>query len=525
MYKSLLLALCVILTTSGCQSTPNRQPDDTLSPAQYSSLRDQVAAQIEAGNLDQAESLMGKVGQFQAEDFLLLADICDARGQHRCVADALIQASLLDGLGETDNGDLHDRIWTALSRAHRGPDAFTHRYHLAWWQLQQEIRAASSLTAQIKVWQNWKQKNPSHPATIRPPQGLLQLDNYSAPDIAVLLPLSGRLATAGRAIQNAFAAGYLAENYAATTVVRFYDTEALPLGQLWEQALNDGADVVVGPLLKSRAEDFARLTANSPVPRLTLNYLETDPVDLDTSDATPLFQLGIAIEDEAASLAQYVLLQGLERVAIVHGKESWALRAADAFSANWAYPLTTAHFEQDKDLTRAVGEAMQVASSETRKTEIANIIGQQVEFLPRARQDLEAIIALTNNVESRALVPALRFHFGDHLPVFATSQAARRGNLDPLEGYYLTEMPLFAEADKHRDLTAAFDLAGNPLAELYALGYDAYRVATWLPALNPHSSAAFAGASGYLWLDAHGVFRRELNLTQVGAGGALRLVE
>ena len=504
-------------------------------------MRSLVALHIAEGNVDLAEQLLTDTGSLTTEDYFLLAQICTHRRQHRCAADALIQASLNEGLADSSEGfgaaefstsedTIHDQIWSALTRARRGPDAFTHRYHLAWWQLQQAIRNASSPIQQIEAWQKWKRANPSHPATIRPPRALTQLENYQAPNIAVLLPLSGRLATAGKAVQDAFAASYLAARQDNSTTVRFYDTESAALGQLWEQVLNDGANVVVGPLLKERAEDFAKLTESSDVPRLTLNYIEqanprSDSIDQTPAlSSTPLFQLGIAIEDEATSLVQFVLMEGIERVAIVHGDAAWASRAVESYASNWAYPVTTARFSEVKELTRAVGEAMLVADSEARKTELANIIGEQLEFLPRARQDLEAIVALTNNVESRALVPALRFHFGDHLPVYATSQAARRGDLKALTNFYLSEMPLFAEHDKFTDLRESFSLQGNPLAELYALGHDAYQVAAWLPALDPNSAAALAGASGYLWLDKDGVFRRELSLTKVTASGTLEPV-
>ena len=189
--------------------------------------------------------------------------------------------------------------------------------------------------------------------------------------------------------------------------------------------------------------------------------------------------------------------------------------------AHWPYPAIQASFGDMKGITAAVGDAMQVTASETRRDEIANILGKPLEFQPRARGDLDAIIALTSHLEAQALVPALRYHFADDLPVFATSQIARGDDLSDLAGFRLTEMPLFSSPDtKSRALVSAFELRGNPLGELYALGIDAYAIATWLPLLKRSSEIALNGATGEISLSAEGAFHRILNVSEVnGAGG------
>jgi outer membrane PBP1 activator LpoA protein len=519
--KRVLLTTAVILTISACQSTPNRPFSTAEEVRNPSVLRLEIERSLAIGDLITADQLLGQLAELEPEDYLLLGRLCAAQKNHRCAADALIQVSLALGMDSEElPADINDQIWLALTRAQHGPDTFSHRYHLAWWQLQQSVRQATSVSEQHATWLAWQTRNPSHPATIRPPKPLQQLNNYRTPNIAVLLPLSGRLASAGKAIQEAMIAAYLEESGLSENRLDFYDTDAAPLPNIWESILETVPGVVVGPLRKDRAEAFAQLTAFSELPRLALNYLSKEHVS-----RGPFYQLGIAIEDEAGSLVNFVLLSGLEKVAIVMSSDAWAERAKNAFLAQWPYLATQAQFANAKELTEAVGVAMQIAGSETRRQEIANIIGQKVEFLPRARQDLEAVVALTNNAEARALVPALKFHFGDHLPVYATSQAARRGSLADLKGFYLAEMPLFVDAVNHRDFLTTFNLRDNPLAELYALGFDAYKVASWLPVLTPQSKISMAGSSGYLWLDQDGVFRRELHLTQVNEEGALTSVE
>ena len=475
--------------------------------------------------LVEAQAALGALSRWQADDYLLLGDICRRLAQHQCAADGLIQASLAAGFSDEALPDnLHDQIWSSLTQARRGPAAFVHRYHHAWWLLQQQIRSAGSVGAQIQAWQSWQQQYPSHPARIRPPAALLKLDNYEMPDVAILLPLTGPYAAAGAAARDGFIAAYLRDADSAPPRVKFFDTGQNNTASLWEQVLVEDFDVVIGPLIKQHVDEFVNASRSGRLPRLVLNYLdqrgEMIP-DAETASApASLYQFGIAIEDEATSLSNYLLEDGHQRVLIVHSQDSWSRRALDAYAQNWPYPLAEAVFTDIKGLTSSVGDAMQVAASDQRHREISNILGQSMEFAPRARQDLDAVVALTSYVESQSLVPALRYHFADHLPVYATSQSVRGNALKSLAGFQLTEMPLFADGQQPA-LQQAFNLSSSPVSELYALGFDAYQLATWLPILDAQSQAVIPASSGRLVLRSDGHFRRELPLAEIDADGQL----
>ena len=467
---------------------------------------------IEAENFVEASELLTSRQLDTWRDYVLIAQACAGLNNHSCAADGWIQASLTLGLGAAElPDDIHDTIWRHLSAARSGPQIFSHRYHHAWWALQKSVREAGSITGQLAAWQTWQRSNPSHPASIRPPEALRRLQTYQPPRMAVMLPLSGNLGDAGRAVRDGFVAAYLGEMSSQRPSIQFYDTGTRDVGAVWEDVLRGGHDVAIGPLIKPNVEKFAQLSMAAELPRLSLNYLpETD------DNEGGLFQIGIAIEDEARSLVTHMLLEGHERVMIVHSQSPWSRRAERTFTEQWPYPITTSEFADIKGLTEAVGTAMLTADSEARKTEIQRLLGEELEFLPRARKDLDAIVALTSNVESQALVPALRFHFGDHLPVFATSQAVRLGKANPLEGFRMTELPLLA-GDEYLPLNKSFRVATSNFAELYAFGYDAYRVGTWLPLIQTNSQLSLPGASGHLWLDESGTFRRELDLITLGA--------
>ena len=174
---------------------------------------------------------------------------------------------------------------------------------------------------------------------------------------------------------------------------------------------------------------------------------------------------------------------------------------------------------------------MGVADSKSRHGDLQRVLNEEIEFLPRGREDLDAVVAFTSVLESQALVPALQFHFADELPVFATSQSARSERLSDIAGFYVTELPLLANPDPvAAAMSAVFALGEQPLVDLYALGLDAYRLAAWIHWIQTHANHWDEGfrlrlnlSSGQLVVGRHGQIERELVLAEISQHGALSL--
>jgi len=408
------------------------------------------------------------------------------------------------------------------------------------------------------------------------------MQRYSSPKVALLLPLTGRLSNAGDAIRDGFLGGYFADsrlypqpntqsdappNTQFETLNRFfqpeddvlerdflqvpsslagaqaarsrsltlYDSASAPLSDLVARAKAEGADLIIGPLRKDKAQTVAELAARANMPALLLNYLEQAPETQDSPSAltqrSEIYQLGAAIENEAATLANALMNSEHQRVLVVHSGQTWSQRALAEFQALWPYPVSVAKFDQIKEVTGAVGGSMGVADSVARKNELTQLFDQEIQFLPRARQDLDAVVALTSNVESRALVPALRFHFADNLPVYATSQSIRGGgNIKELAGFTVTELPILTSPNLNMsNLVSTYGLKESPLVELYALGYDAYQLATWIHLLNQPGQTPLNGsfrlsmATGAVQLNPNGRFQRTLELVNIDRRGRLKI--
>lgn len=445
--------------------------------------------------------------------------LCAADGDYVCAANQLMNANAVPRYKH------NDLIWGYMGRAsgyaaiRLASSATADADSVGWWRLKADLLQCHSTREQWDVLAAWRMAWPDHPANLRPPLAVQGIDaaRWQPQHIGLLLPLSGGLSRAGRAIRDGFIAAYLsrratpAEPGAAVAArrvrVSFYDSQAQPLPQLYERVLTDGVDFLIGPLQK---ELVAELNALNPeIPTLALNYLDSN--DLPSAN---LLQLGLVIEDEAHTIGQRMQADGIENLLLLHTYDEWSLRAKRELESHWQGPITIQSFTDIKTITEAVGVAMNVSTSQARHQALSDAFSFDLEFLPRARHDLHGIIALVDNVEANALVPALRFHFAQDLPVYASSQSirgARAAELSELEGFRVSELPWHLFDDPlYRTIDETFGLAENPFSSLYALGVDALRVSERISSLNRSGTSQMLGSTGVLALLADGKFRREL---------------
>src|SRR5690606_32760795 len=124
----------------------------------------------------------------------------------------------------------------------------------------------------------WRSRWPDHPATLHPPsdlQLLRQLVEEQPRQVALLLPLQGTLEKSGKAVRDGFMAAYYAAKNRDTRVpeVRIFDTSGGNIDQVYQLALDDGAEFIVGPLEKESLAQL-NLRLNLPVPTLALNEVD-----------------------------------------------------------------------------------------------------------------------------------------------------------------------------------------------------------------------------------------------------------
>jgi hypothetical protein len=456
-----------------------------------------------------------------AQAALATADLLIAEGRPEAAAARLIDYARVEP-GEPRQ-HLNDTIWHYLGQVPPfralAMEAETTGPERGWWQLKSQMLRSFTLSEQRRRLSAWRESHPSHPAAVALPSALAVLEAPPRPlaRVSLMLPLSGPLSRAGRSVRDAFIATYLSHHDEVSFEITIYDTAAEPMGTLYERALVEGAEVLIGPLDKESVAQLNQL--NPEIPVLALNYLG------DEAPAANLLQLGLAIEDEAATLEQWLTDARAERVLAFHNAEEWSQRAMRSLTASWRKPITVQMIEDIRTVTESVGVAMHVAASHERHDELESLLGEKLEFIARARGDVDAIVALVSPLEASALVPALRFHFADQVPVYATSQTVRGatpGRLRELNGFRVSELPWFTlDEQSYQSLNEAFDLAGSPFAALYALGVDAFRLADRAPLILDGHFTELLGSTGELEFAPSGRIQRRLGRAIIRNGSVV----
>lgn len=405
--------------------------------------------------------------------------------------------------------------------------------------LDEDVRAwlvlaslAASTGQQGIGWANgavrWRESHRSHPAASI-------IDQLSIPDellldypkqIGLLLPLSGRTAAAGQAIQNGFMGAYFSSlaGLDEPQSVRVYDVNVEGgASAAYTNAVADGAQFVIGPLLRKNVVALAN-DILVPVPVLTLNFLPSDTL------APPgLYQFALAPEDEARSAARRALGDGYTRGVALVPNNDWGRRVLSSFASEFeAYGGTLldhrSYTPANQDFSNTIEDLMSLSGSVRRYQRLRANIGGPLQFDPRRRQDSEFIFLAADAPAGRLLKSQLKFHYSGDLPAYATSSIYAmdgRSNSD-LNGIMFADTPwIVAPRAWLEHLPAVYNEhwpEERRLGRLHAMGYDAYHLIAALFAARTGPMQEIDGATGTLFLDPDGRIRRRLAWAQFQQG-------
>ncbi len=418
----------------------------------------------------------------------------------------------------------HQTIWDGL----RGSDDSSLREALAattdklvagWIDLVLSTNAVrNSENAMRAATLDWAQRHPAHPANATFVGVILsqpQVEFGVPRQIALMLPLSGRGRSAARAIRDGFLAAHIHDgsNLDAPRI-QIYDASQSGAAVAYEQARNDGADLIVGPLTKTAVEELANL-GELDIPVLALNRLAA-------SSFAPygMLQFALAPEDEAETAARRAISENKRRVIALVPIGDWGERVLQAFTgtlqANGGQLLDYELYDPaETDYSAQIERVMQISASVARRNRVRNLVAQPLQFEPRRRQDVDLIFMAARAENARAIKPQLKFHYSGDLPVFATSTVYAedgRSNRD-LRNVQYADIPWIVDPE-NAPAPAAKEFSDYFRSEpqvqrLYAMGMDAYRLI--IPLFVDKGEGLTRGATGILSLGPDGRVRRDLS--------------
>lgn len=441
----------------------------------------------------------------------------------------MLDALLDDALNQDTN---HAKLWAdlnqlsvaALSRIHAvtSPGDFRD-----WLELAILSKQAKQIGGTVQL-DAWKRKHPLHPAVSRFLATLRNIEQSTtaAPaQIALLLPLNGRIAEPARAVRDGFLAAYYSDKANQTdTTIRLYNADAGNINDVYQQAVKEGADFIVGPLTKDAVKQLSLHTELS-VPTLMLNAN-----DENTTRHSRLYQFALLPEDEARQVAERIWLEAHHKGIIIYPESNWGERVGKAFQQYWQYlggelVDVQAYSLSSRDFAKPVREVLNITDSKKRFRQLKRIIGGKPEFEARRRKDIDFIFLAAFPAQARQIRPQLKFYDASNVPVYATSHVYT-GNIDKqrdrdMNGIIFSDMPWTIGTQQSalkKHLSTLWQTRTEKLPRFYAFGIDAYNVIPHLQRLQQYPFERYNGVTGSLRVDDNLRIVRQLSWAKFRAG-------
>ena len=421
-------------------------------------------------------------------------------------------------------------IWRLLTQANE-TDLATwsdtdNRELVGWIALSQTVRAPYASRDQlIYALDQWKYNYSNHPASVEFINDIT--DSYQnffvIPDkIALLLPMSGRFAKISEVIYAGISSArtlHTDSQYRPELVL--YDTGDNPadIDYYYDLAVSEGAEFVIGPLKKESVEILAQ-KPELPIPVLTLNYLPPG-----RTTPSNMFQFGLLPEDEAKQVAERSSLDGNHRAIVLAPIGEWGTRLVTAFDDRYAELNGTViniqfYSPQETDFSAPLKLALHLDQSENRYQQLRSLLGQNLEFEPYRRQDVDMIFLVASPRVARLMRPQINYYYATDVPVYSTSHVfSGVENIiqdRDLEGIVYLDIPWILNPSNDQELLSEFlELeAGDAyrlLPRFAALGVDAYYLPLKLTDLSSSPNARYEGLTGGLSIHEKNKLYRQLN--------------
>ncbi len=284
--------------------------------------------------------------------------------------------------------------------------------------------------------------------------------------IALFLPNpKNRFGILGDAIKKGFIAAADA-NQSKVKITRHY-VKPNNVSAIYKIVVKQGADFVVGPLLKITINSLIKNTTKLPVPVLALNHLDSQP------KVSNLYQFALSATDEAKAVAQLVKLH--HRAIALYPNTDWGKDVFNAFTKEWK--------------TGQIVSTIPYYSYNNYVTYISKSL--------RKQKNIDMIFLVAHPNKAYQIVPILKRKF-KNVAIYSTSHIYR-GKLTKKKDYKLNKVIFI---DMPWILTKNLPFKIKRYKRLYAFGMDAYLLA------SKFKQGKWQGKTGHLFIDKQGVIHR-----------------
>ncbi|MBE4964012.1 penicillin-binding protein activator [Enterobacter cloacae complex sp. P24RS] len=307
--------------------------------------------------------------------------------------------------------------------------------------------------------------------------------------------------------------------------LKIYDTSAQPLDQVLAQVQQDGASIVVGPLLKNNVE--ALMKSNTTLNVLALNQPEQ------VQNRANICYFALSPEDEARDAARHIHEQGKQAPLLLIPRSALGDRVANAFAQEWQTlgggVVLQQKFGSASELRAGVNGGAGIAlngspvSASLPQQQSVTIGDLTIPAPPTDAQisgggkvDSAYIVATPEEIAFIKPMIAMRNGSQSGATLYASSRSAQ-GTAGPdfrleMDGLQYSEIPMLAGSNPQL-MQQALGAVRNDysLARLYAMGVDAWALANHFTQMRQVPGFELNGNTGDLTANEDCVINRKLS--------------
>lgn len=384
--------------------------------------------------------------------------------------------------------------------------------------------AGSAVPAQVA-----QAANVADSAVVSPSQAeITDLTTTSTPQAPAQTPIAEQAQTAAPMAASQPAEAPQAQPVAATPAnpaaeLKIYDTAAQPMSQLLAQVQQDGATIVVGPLLKDNVEQVIK--SNTSLNVLALNQPEK------VESRVNICYFALSPEDEARDAAHHIHDQGKQTPLLLVPRGTLGDRVVNAFASEWL------KLGGGTVLQQRLGSTAELRGSVNSGISLS---GTPVSTLPSAQNsalnspsdmpvsstggvDAAYILATPDQLAYIKPMIALRNGSQSGVTLYASSRSAQ-GTSGPdfrleMEGLQYSEIPMLAGSNPALQQQALAAVRNDySLARLYAMGADAWSLANHFSQMRQVPGFELNGNTGDLTATQDCVINRKLSWLKYQGG-------
>ena len=529
-YANLLKAECVLLSLEDVSNLTNKQP--------LLELIDLWLEQIQQSTISALNANLIQQNEFTTRKKIVYAKLLAEKGKFSQALQTFLSAE--NTIAYIPQAMYSNIVWEWLS-------LIEHNERITLSNTQPQLKDYNTLldtiedgtindNVRISTINQWLLANKTSEVANNLP---LQVQNYLAiskqqnQNIAVLLPLSGRLSGQGTAIQQGILSAYYnkltlpSSQYSEHANIEFIDTGSLPTIKETispESLLN--YDTIIGPLLRTHIDQIKAFNLSGKQ-QLFLNQSENL---LQVSDSL-LASFSLSPEQEAEQLVALMRKNNIINPVLINDGTPVTKRMNEAFVEAWAATeltytraTTVQQIEYTDNMSMRVGitSALDVLQSNKRIQQLSNISPERVNSVTRNRRDIDAFVlfARPNDVEliNPIIEASISLFTNEQIPVFATSYSydhkQSKNSQRDLRNLVFVDMPWLLPEGRENQLSSSVDSLFNkpPSAflRLFAFGYDSLALIDNLAQLSTFAHMSVNGLSGVLTINQNRALVREL---------------